>query len=59
MHKKIRDATSLDKVLREHDVYASIPGRESLTIDAGTMSPEEAARRIGEHIDALGADGEV
>lgn len=50
---KIRDAGSLDKVLRDHDVYASIPGRDSLTIDAASTSPEEAASRIGEHIDAL------
>jgi shikimate kinase len=53
VHNKIRDAASLDTVLREHDVYASIPGRESLTIDAATMSPEEAASRIVEHIDVL------
>lgn len=55
-HGKIRDAGSLDKVLRDHDVYASIPGREGLTIDAAAMSPEEAARRIGEQIDALGSE---
>jgi len=53
VHKKIRDAALLDTVLRAHDVYASIPGRESLTIDAVAMSPEEAASRIAEHIDVL------
>ena len=53
VHNKIRDAALLDNVLREHDVYALIPGRESLTIDAVAMSPEEAASRIVEHIDAL------
>lgn len=58
VHNKIRDVTSLENVLREHDVYASIPGRESFTIDAAAMSPEEAARRISEHIDALSADDE-
>ena len=52
-HNKIRDVASLDNVLREHDVYASIPGRDSLIIDAVAMSPEEAASRIVEHIDAL------
>ena len=53
VHNKIRDAASLDNVLREHDVYALIPGRGSVTIDAAAMSPEEAASQIGEHIDAL------
>ena len=55
-HNKIRDAASLDDVLREHDVYASIPGRGTLTIDTAAMSPEEAASRIREHIDALRAE---
>ena len=55
-HTKIRDAPSLDSVLREHDVYASIPGKDSLTIDTAAMSPEDAASRIGEHIDALSAE---
>jgi hypothetical protein len=53
VHNKIRDAASLDNLLREHDVYAPIPGRDSLTIDAVAMSPEEAASRIVGHIDAL------
>ncbi len=52
-HGKIRDAESLDQVLAEYDVYASIPGRDSLTIDAATMSPEEAATRIAQRIDEL------
>jgi hypothetical protein len=51
-HNKIRDDTSLDAVLREYDVYASIPGQVSLVIDSALMSPEEAATRIGEHVDA-------
>jgi chloramphenicol 3-O-phosphotransferase len=55
-HNKIRDAASLDDVLREHDVYAPIPGRDSLTIDVAAISPEEAASRIGEHVDALSAE---
>ena len=59
VHNKIRDAASLDNVLREHDVYAPIPGRDSLTLDTAVVSPEEAATRIAERIDALspGADG--
>lgn len=52
-HGKIRDVESLDNVLRDHDVYASIPGRDSLTIDAAAMSAEEAASRVVDHIDAF------
>jgi chloramphenicol 3-O-phosphotransferase len=55
-HDKIRDATSLDEVLREHDVYAPNPGRHSLTIDAAALSPDEAATRIAEYVDALTVD---
>jgi hypothetical protein len=55
VHAKIREAAALDDVLRKHDVFASIPGRDSLTIDTEAMSPEEAARRIGEHVDGLSA----
>ena len=51
-HRKITDVASLDEVLREHDVYASIPNRESLTIDVTTTSPEDAAGQIVDHIDA-------
>jgi hypothetical protein len=57
-HNKIRDVASLDAVLREHDVYASIPGRDSLTIDVTAMSPEEAAARISHHVDATSVDDE-
>jgi hypothetical protein len=55
-HNKIRDVGSLDAVLREHDVYARIPGRDSLTIDAAATSPEEAAARIGAYVDATSVD---
>jgi hypothetical protein len=55
-HGKIRDAASLAEVLRDHDVYAPIPGRESLTIDTAATSPEEAALRVREYTDALLSD---
>jgi shikimate kinase len=55
-YNKIRDVASLDAVLREHDVYASIPGRDSLTIDAAATSPEDAAARICDHVDATSLD---
>jgi hypothetical protein len=51
-HDKIRDVRSLDEVLREHDVYAPIPGRDSLTVDVAALSPDEAASRIVEYVDA-------
>ena len=51
-HNKIRDAASLDDVLREHDVHAPIPGRDGLVVDTVTLSPEEAASRIVEHLDS-------
>jgi hypothetical protein len=52
-YRKITDPASLDEVLREHDVHASIPNRESLTIDVTEISPEDAAGQIVEHIDAF------
>ena len=47
VHNKIRDAASLDNLLRGHDVYAPIPGRDSVTIDAATrstMAPTETSK---------------
>ena len=32
-HRKITDAATLEHVLDTHDVYASVPERESLTVD--------------------------
>lgn len=55
-HSKIRDAGTLDDVLREHDVYAPVPGRDTFTIDTAAMSPSEAASQVVEHVDALGAE---
>ena len=45
-HQKIVDVEPLDRVLREYDLYATIPGRDSLTIDLGATSAAEAADRI-------------
>jgi hypothetical protein len=52
-HSKIRDVASLDAVLREHDVYAPIPGVDGLTLDSAALSPEEAASRVLEHLDSM------
>jgi hypothetical protein len=45
-HQKIVDVEPLDRVLREYDLYASIPGRDSLTIDLASTSATEAADLI-------------
>ena len=45
-HQKIVDVDTLDDVLREYDVYASVAGRDSLTIDLAANSAAEAADLI-------------
>ena len=55
-HGKITDAASLQQVLRDHDVFASIPGVDSRRIDVAATSAEDAADSIVEHLDShLGA----
>lgn len=49
-HGKIADVATLDDVLAEHDVYAPIPRRDSLTIDVSAMSAEDAAAEIIERL---------
>ena len=55
VHNKIRDVATLDDVLREHDVYALIPGRDSMVIDVAEVSSQEAASRVIDHVESLGA----
>jgi shikimate kinase len=45
-HGKITDAATLSEVLDRYDLYSPIPGRETLTLDAGVLSAAEAADRI-------------
>ena len=45
-HQKIVEVEPLDLVLREYDLYATIPGRDSLTIDLGVTPAAEAADLI-------------
>jgi hypothetical protein len=45
-HGKIMDATTLQRVLSEHETRALIPGRESLTIDLDATTAGEAAELI-------------
>jgi hypothetical protein len=51
-HGKIIEPEPLQRLLSEHDVFTSIPGRESLTIDLGVMSAAEAAELIVGRLDA-------
>ena len=57
-HGKIHDVETLEKMLNEHDVFASIPGRLSLTIDTCQVTAGAAAAQI---IEALRAndDGRI
>jgi hypothetical protein len=50
-HGKITEPEPLQRLLSEHDVFTSIPGRESLTIDLGVMSAAEAAELIVGRLD--------
>jgi predicted kinase len=47
---KPTDAETLDRMLDEHNCFAAIPDRESLTIDLGATSAKDAADQIIEHI---------
>lgn len=55
-HAKIMDAAALDQVLRDHDVFAAVPGKDSMTVDVSTTSAEDAALQIIERLDALEAE---
>jgi hypothetical protein len=55
-HTKIMDAAVLDQVLGDHDVFAPIPGKDSMTLDVSATSAEDAAMQIIERMDAR--DGE-
>ena len=52
-HAKITDAATLDQVLLDHDVFAAVPGKDSMTLDASATSAEDAAIQIIERMDAL------
>lgn len=52
-HTKITEVAVLDQVLSDHDVFAAIPGKDTMTLDVSTMSAEEAAIQIIERMDAL------
>ena len=52
-HARITDAAALDQVLRDYDVFAALPGKDSMTLDVFATSAEDVAMQIIEHMDAL------
>lgn len=44
---------TLNEITSRYDIFSTVPGRESLTIDNTRLPPGEAARRVVEHY-ALG-----
>lgn len=46
LHGKPSDPETLERILAEHDLFEPIPGRESLEIDLGSMSADDAAAKI-------------
>ncbi|HXK15120.1 MAG TPA: AAA family ATPase [Gaiellaceae bacterium] len=48
---KITEPEPLQRLLSEHDVFASIPGRQSLAIDLGVTSASQAAELIVGQLD--------
>jgi hypothetical protein len=51
-HGKISDVEKLQRLLSEHDVFAAVPGRESVTIDVGSLSADQAAQQIVDLLDS-------
>jgi len=47
--KKLRSVEKLRRILEYSDLFAEIPGRESLSLDTSKLSPAESARRIADH----------
>jgi broad-specificity NMP kinase len=47
--RKVKDVELLRKLLDQHDLYSTVPDRESLCIDNTAISAEVAAIRIIEH----------
>jgi hypothetical protein len=46
---KVSDLDLLRRLKQEHELFAAIPGRDSLCIDNTDLSPADAALRIIEH----------
>jgi hypothetical protein len=45
-HRKLTDASELERLLDARDLYASIPGRSSLSIDVKDLTPSQTADLI-------------
>ena len=41
---------TLERLMAEHDMFAAIPGHDSLTIDLGVVSADQAAEQIAAHL---------
>ena len=53
-HRKLTDASDLQRLLDEHDVYTPIPGRSSLSIDVADLAPSQTVDLILQHLDGRG-----
>jgi hypothetical protein len=47
--KKVHDAETLGTILDNHDLFSTVPERESLIVDNTSLSPHAAAEMIIEH----------
>ena len=56
-HRKITDADVLRGLLDRYDLYTTIPGRDSLTLDLAELSANAAADRIVAHLGSAGRPG--
>ena len=56
---KLASLEVLGELLERHDLFAPVPGRESLEIDNTSLAPEEVARLIVGHYDLPAAGGHL
>jgi hypothetical protein len=50
-HRKLADASELQRLLKAYDLYTPIPGRSSLSIDVAALPPAEVADLIVKHLE--------
>jgi stage III sporulation protein SpoIIIAA len=51
---KIASASQLARLLKSYDLKQSLPGRDTLSIDNGTLPPQAVAERIAAHYQLRG-----
>jgi hypothetical protein len=54
--RKLKDIELLRKLLDQHDLYSTVPDRESLCIDNTDISPEVTAMNIIDHFGLKSVD---